>query len=1153
MEVTFMSLRFIYGRAGSGKSFFCLNEIKKDVKDCSRPIILLVPEDFSFQAEKDLLNAVGEMGIINAQVLSFKRMAYKVFSEVGGLTREHMNNAGRCMLIYRIMDKCQGGLKVFKKAVKMKGFVNTISDMITELKVCGITPYTLQGAAEKIEGDIALKDKVGDIGLIFSDFENELHQKYIDSDDDLTILYERIDKSHMFDGAEIWVDGFSVFTPQQYRIIEKLMKRAARINVTLCMDIKEGANGSADVFLPTKSIEERIIRIARENNISVDEPVFLDGEIGRFQNNPELQHLEKSLYSFPYKTYDQKTDYIKIFTSVNKYSEVENTARDIVRLCRDEGFRYSDIAVVTGDAEGYEKLVGAIFSEYGIPYFLNKRRDINSSPLIVLILSAIEILSKNWQYESVFRYLKTGLLNFNMDEIDEIENYVLSSGIRGNRWTDKKPWVYWPESGYGADVPDDVKDVLNRINHTRENIYAPLVNLESVIDGGGKGRDICTALFNFLCEIGIPEKIEAMIDDFKKQGELDLAEEYSKVWNILVSALDQVVEVLGGEELSLEQFARVLSIGFDEYSIGLIPPSVDQVMFGGIERIKSHTVKALFIIGVNDGVFPSSCSDEGILSDSDRERLKVLGLELASDTRSQVFEEQFLAYTAFTRTSKYLSVSCPIANSEGSAMRPSILISRLKKVFPNITENSNILSQNTDEENLNLISLPSPTFNELVCELRKSTDGEDVNPMWRDVYRWYMDQDKWRDKCLRAMSGMSYVNQVKNIGPERIKSLYGRQLRFSISRLEKYAQCPFAYFTQYALKAKERRVYELSPPDIGSFIHTILDRFSTYLDENNMKWRDIEKEWCRDAVSDIVDKTVDEMSGSILSSSARYKYLKERLKRIILRAVWLIALHIRKGGFEPKGHEISFENGGKYPPISIKLPTGEKVSLIGRIDRMDAMETEEGIYVRIVDYKSGNKDFNLSDIYNGLELQLLIYLDAILEYASKNNKKPVFPGGILYFRIDDPIIKSPGNMETEDIEKEIMKVLKMKGLLLSDIKVIKEMDHDLDKYSLIIPAMLKSDGTLGSSTSAAGADEFEGLRKHVKNKVVELCEDMLKGNISISPYKRKNDTPCKFCSYKSICRFDVSIRENSYRFIKDASRDEIWSAIKQETSRGGEA
>ena len=1146
-----MSLRFIYGRAGSGKSYFCFHDIKSRIEDKDNSsLILLVPEDYSFQAERDLLKLVGESGLMKAKVLSFKRMAYLVFSQTGGLAREHVSSSGKCILLYSIMDRYKDKFTAFKKSVKMKGFVNIVSDMITELKIYNIDPGTIENAIAKADNDM-LKEKLHDIDIIYSEFEKDIHEGYIDSEDDLLILADKLDRFDIFNGDEIWVDGFSIFTPQQYIVLGKLLKKAKRVNVTLCMDCGIDKPGfRPDVFSPIRDIEERILKLARDSNTSIDPPIELKQNI-KFRGNDELLHLEQNLFSFPYQRYEKKTNNITIFKALNKYTEVECMARDILSLCRDKGLRFCDIAVTTGDVQGYEKLVSAIFSEYGIPYFFDQKMDITTNPLIVLIVSAIEILYKNWQYESVFRYLKTGLCGIDIEDVDLIENYVLSAGIKGKRWTDGKPWCYWPDYGYEAELPDDLQEKLLSINKIRNDITKPLVKFEKCINDSNDIKGICSALFNFLCDIGVYDRVQNTIEELKDSGQLDEAGEYGRVWNIVMETIDQIVEVLGSEKLSLEQFLKVFSIGIEEYKIGLIPPAIDQVMFGGIERVKSRTIKALYVLGVNDGILPQALSDEGILSDNDREKLKDIGIELAPGTKEKAFDEQYLIYTAFTRPQKYLKISYPIADAEGRAMRPSIMIARLKKVFKNINEMSNVISKDTDEENLNLINSPNATFNDLVCVLRKNKDGYQSNPVWKDVYYWYMSNDLWKDRTLKAMSGLSYVNQASPISKSRVKALYGKNLRFSISRLEKYAQCPFAYFMEYGLKAKERKVYELSPPDLGSFMHIVLDRFSEYLDERNIKWKELDREQCAKIISTIVDSTVDKMSGSILSSSARYKYLKERLKRIMLRAVCLIALQFKCSGFEQADHEVAFQKGGKYPPISICLPSGEEIKLVGRIDRVDMLKGEEGIYVRIIDYKSGNKDFNLSDIYNGLEFQLLIYIDAILEQVSKTTGKPAFPGGILYFKIDEPIVSAEGELTEEEAEKEIMKRLKMRGLLLSDVRVVKEMDRNIKGYSLIIPANIRADGNFGPNSSIASAQDFEALRKHVKNCIIDLCEEMLKGNISIHPYKKRNMTPCSFCSFKPVCGFDTSVSENTYRIIDDKSKGEVWSALSHESKAEG--
>jgi ATP-dependent helicase/nuclease subunit B len=1145
-----MSLRFIYGRAGSGKTEFCLSDIKKRIEDNeSYPLILLVPEMFTFQAEKSLLKAVDIDKNLRTQVLSFKTVANRVFSEVGGLVHMHMKPCGRAMLIYRIIDEVKNDLKVFSKSARQQGFINTVSQMITELKRFEVTPDILVSAVDNVD-NVLLKDKLEDISLIFSCFEKNLHEKYIDSEDEMALLANKLEASNQFGGAEIWMDGFSGFTPQQYRVIEKLLKKASRINICLCSDGKGGPYDKTDVFAPTKATEERLIRLCMDNNVSIDKPVDLNAEIlPRFKDSKELMHLEGHIFSFPYIQYKEKTEDIGIFKAVNIYSEIEETARSIVALCRDKNMRFSDIVVAARDLKRYEKLVKAIFTEHNIPYFIDQKRDIKSNPIVVFITSAVEIQSKRWSYESVFKYLKTGLLRIGRDDINLLENYILANGIRGKKWLDDE-WNYRLEHRFDQkDASQHEIDMIKRINEVRTTIVNPLKDFHEKISGKNRVRDICAYLYQFLIASQIPETIGDIIEQLKEEKELDVANQYNQVWEIVIDVLDQMVEVMGEEIVTLDQFVKILSIGFDEYKIGVVPPALDQVLVSSVDRMKSHNAGALYIIGVNDGVFPAADNDEGILSDRDRENLKTIGIELDHDTRTRAFEEQFLIYTALTSSKKTLRLSYPIADHEGKTMRPSIIVSRMKKIFTGIDEVSNIIKTGTDDEHISLISNPVSTFNEMITSIKKWQEEKNINPLWLDVYRWYIGDNEWKEKSSRILKGLYYTNQTRTISMERSKKLYGSTMHISISRLEKYAECPFAYFVQHGLKVKERKVYGFNPPDMGTFMHNVLDEFSKVLEKEATTWREISKDFCRDAISIIVDDMIGKIPGFILNSSERYKYLSERLKRILTSAVWIIAEHIKRSSFDPLGHEVGFGYGGKYPPIKIVLNGGEEINLIGRIDRVDILKKDDGGYIRIIDYKSGNKSLSLSDIYHGLQIQLLVYLNAILESSQEDNLK-LHPAGMLYFRIDDPIIKSKGNMEDSEIEKEIMKKLKMKGLLLKDADIIKSMDSQIKGTSTIIPASINSDGNIGSRTNGATYEQFNLLRRYIKGAIENLSEDMVKGDITIRPYKKKNKTPCEFCAYPSICQFDSSMKDNKYKIINDKKDDEIWTLIGQEVECG---
>lgn len=1267
-----VSLRFIYGRAGSGKSRYCLNDIKARIdKEDQNLLILLVPEQFSLQAEINLVKTIGKGGIIGAEVLSFKRMAYRVFNEIGGITHIRINSAGKCMIIHKVLENLQGELKMFSKSAEQQGFINTISNLIAEFKRYNVIAEDLENLAKREEWrseehqlkekDHTLADKLRELSLIYREYEKDICGSYRDADDDLTMLYEKLDETSMFNDAEIWIDEFSGFTTQEHKIISKLMKKAGRVNISLCTDYLIDDNvrynplyshsyssmDYTDVFSPVRNTVEKLMSMAKELDIPVESPIMVgmvgaltdsslaiekrnfamgkdnikerDGALNyRFKNSKELEHLEKYFYSFPIKQYKrnryedskyknenykddryvkndhhdddryrdggrhkddkgEKTKDISIFTATNIYSEIEYTARDIICLCRDEGLRYRDMAVVCGDLDNYEKFIKTIFTEYNIPFFIDKKRDINKHPLIQLITSVFEISIYNWSYESVFSYVKTGLTGIPRKDIDLIENYVLACGIRGNRWTMEKDWDYIPDMTWNPEKRQEYEPLLVKINSIRNNITVPLREFYNNISERKTTKEICESLYYLLCILGVPGQIDSFVSKFEGKGELGLAGEYRQIWNIVMEVFDQVVELMEDEKMDLRKFLGLLKTGFGEYKTGLIPPSLDQVLVGNIERSKSHDIKALYILGVNDGVFPSPSTEEGILSDRDRRTLQSIGVELAKDTRTKAFEDQFMVYSALTTPEKYLKISVPIADHEGRTLRPSIVISRLRKLFPNILENNNIVQTKESHEELQLVSGKIPTYNQLLTMMRKAAGGNYTDPLWKDVYKWYESKDEWKEKCIAAHSAVTYSNLTQPLGRGRALKLYGSPVYSSVSRLEQYASCPFSYYMQYGLGVKERKVFNLTLPDIGTFLHRAIEKFSRHVSRTGISWRQIEKDWCKQTITEITDSLLENMEGGpVKNGTKRYRTLVRRLDSLLLRAVWVIIEHIKKGNFEPIGYEMNFGEKGGLPPIKVKLSSGEIIRLTGRIDRIDALKSGDKAYLRIVDYKSGSKAFSLSNVYYGIQLQLITYLNAlwkesdvvytiIKQESAKYNVSigdgiitnrmtekevdwrtfagSVIPGGIFYFKIADPIIKGNKGLTEIEIESLIMKELKMNGLLLADADIVKEMDRDIDGHSLIIPARMNKGDVLGKTSQAATIEQFNILREYVRRLLEALGEEMLKGDISIRPYKNKNITSCKYCDYASVCQFDPTLPDNKYRIITDRNDDEIWDLM----------
>lgn len=1145
-----MGIRFIYGRAGTGKSTFCLKEIEKKVLNGEdNKLIYLVPEQYTFQRESQLLSYVGEKALLKTQVLSFKRMAHRVFEVCGGRINDRMNDSGRIMLINKIIQQGEDNLNYFNRISKEQGFTEIISDTFTEFKKYNVTPELLDGMINNIEED-DLKDKIKDLSFIFNNFNKSIAENLIDADDELTLLAEKLIVSDIYDNAEIWIDEFTTFIPQQMEVIRVLAKKAKTINITLCIDEinQQQSDEVTDIFNSIKSTETRILKMMQDEHIGYLQPVNLNSNTkNRFSSSKELSHLEKYFFTYPFKSYEDKVKDIRLYKANNSYDEINTIAKEIIRLVRDRNYRYRDISVVCRNIDDYEKIVSVIFDEYAIPCFLDKKIDILSNPLVVLILSAFEINLRNWSYESVFKYLKSGLTGIDRKEIDVLENYILANGIKGFRWTGELEV---------ADTEEDDEKAIDPIKIMLK-VREPLMKLHKAINKNTV-KQMCTAIYEFLLELDVFNKIDLWIEDFEKKGLQDKVMEYQQIPEIVLGILDQAVEVIGSENLTCNEFYKILNSGFASKEIGVIPVALDQVNVGDIARVKGRNSKAIFIVGVNDGVLPAASRTEGILSDRDREILKDVGIELSSTTKAKVFEEQFMVYTALTLASEFLMVTYPMADFEGKSLRASIVIPRLKRIFPKLVEESDIYNLRERADKYSKVTSPIPTFNELIIALRKNYEDEEIEEYWEEVYAWYRKQDEYKNRAGHILSGLNYSNDSEVMARDKIKQLYSNDngnLVFSVSRLEKYAECPFSYFVQYGLKAKDRKIYEFSAPDLGSFMHEILDEFTTKVKSEKIAWSELTTEKCRKIIGELVKNKLEADSNSILNSSKKYRYFTDRFKRVITKSVSIISEQMRRGQFEVFSNEFVFGSYSDGAPIKLTLPSGEQVFLTGRIDRIDTLNMDGNTYVRVIDYKSGAKKFDLNELYYGLQIQLLVYLDAILRNSKYILKNQAMPGAILYFRIDDPIIKSKTELEDEEIRKQVLEKLKMNGLLLKDAELVRAMDNDMETYSLVVPASFKKDGDFSSSSSVITEEQFDILREYVNKKMIELCEDMLSGKIKIEPCKNQKTAYCEYCDYSAICQFDTSIKDNKYKLVIKKDEKEIWNkmkiAIKGEEDNGG--
>ena len=1117
-----MSLKIIYGRSGTGKSTYIFNEIAEKIKKGNRKIYIITPEQFSFTAEKKLLDSIDTNSVVLAEVLTFNRMAYRVIKETGNSNLKNLSQTGKSMLIYDILSKEKNKLNFIGKSAEN---IELIETQITEFKKHGITVEKLNKTIENLE-DKYLKSKLQDMLLVYKDYVDEIEQKYIDENDNLSMLVDRIDLVKDFDNVDIYIDEFVGFTYQEYEIIKRLLLKANEVNITICTDdINVNQNQDTDIFYNNKTTIDKLYFIARSENVKIEKPVEL-GNCYRFKND-ELKHLEENIYAFPYTKYNGEVNCVKLFLAKNQYSEIEYIAQNIVKLARDKNYRYNEISVITKNLEGYSNLCKIIFAKYNIPVFIDEKKDFSQNMLVKYILSILNIFAKNWSEESIIEYIKSGLIsNIEDDDIYILENYALRWGIKGSKWYEKELTFY-----------NETEEEQTKILHIREKVIKPLLQLKEGLSNTKNYKNITQKLYEFLIENEINIKLSNEIKKLEELGELEKANEYETSYKKIIELLDEIALIFGEEKVSFEKYAEILKTGLGNSSLGKIPTTQDQVIVGDVDRSRSHKTKAVFIIGLNDGVFPSNNKDEGYFNDKDREELKKLGTELAKGTIEKLYDDNFNIYKAFSTAEEKVFLSYISSDLEGRGLRPSILINRVKKIFTNIKEESDIISSQSE------ILTELNTFEELLKNLEAFRDGEEIDEKWFELYNYYMSKPEWKEKLESSIKALNYSINTDKIKNDTLEKLYGNTLKTSISRLEQYKACPFSYYLKYGLNLSERQEFKVQAMDTGTFMHDIIDSFFDKLQERNINVKEIEEAEEEKIIDEIIEEKLELKKNYIFTGIPKYRVLANRLKAVVKKSIKYIVYSLKYSDFEVMGHEMEFKNGKEYPAIQVKLDNGKKVEITGKIDRIDIAKTEDGNYIRIIDYKSSAKDINLNEVIAGLQLQLLTYLDAVC------NIEDVMPAGILYFNLIDPVIKENKNVDAEKLEEEIRKQFKMKGLILANVDIVKKMDKTLDSGSSnIIPAYIDKEGNLSKKSNAITKSGFENLQKYMNKILKQISEEILTGDISVKPYYKikQGKTPCEYCKYKSICNFNSGICKKEYNYIGNKEKEYILEQIKEE-------
>ncbi|GIN84051.1 ATP-dependent helicase/deoxyribonuclease subunit B [Heyndrickxia sporothermodurans] len=1160
-----MSVRFIIGRSGTGKTRIINDEIRKKLIDepNGSPIIYLVPDQMTFQSEYNLVKTPCLGGMIRAQVFSFSRLAWRILQSTGGISRMHITSEGLNMLIRKIIEDKKDELKLFGRAADKTGFIQHVEMMLTEFKRYCVEPLDLaqkQAELENEQATKALADKLHDLELIYRNFEEKLANKYLDSEDYLKLLADSIQHSSYIQEAEIYIDGFYRFTPQEYLVIDQLMKSCKRVSIALTLDepITHGSLNESQLFKMTAETYLTLYEMAKLSGSIIEENQMLKTPF-RYSHD-SLAYLESHFEQLPVRAYNNAPN-VRIFQAVNRRAEIEAVAREIRELVRKKEYRYHDIAILVRNGHEYQEILETCFYDYDIPYFIDQKRSMLNHPLIELLRSTLETIGNYWRYESIFRAVKTDLLfplnqDFNRlrEKMDQLENYVLAYGIQGKKWTSKEKWIYRRFRGLELESfpqTDKEKELEQELNELKELITTPILRLSRRISKGGLGKDLCEAVFAFLEDLDIPAKLEKLKLTAEEQGDLLSAREYDQAWNAVIELLDQFVEVLGDEELSLKKFAMILDAGIEEMKFSIVPPAIDQVLVANLELSRLSDVKAAFVIGLNDGVLPAKISEDGVLADSDREILLGHGMQLAPSSKSKLLDEEFIAYKALTTSSQVLYITYPIANEEGKALLPSLYVKRMKDIFPMLEEKVvvNDPSELMDEEQLEYVSHPNSTISYLTTQLQLKLRKYPMATIWWDIYHYYLENPLQKNKAMHVLSSLFYENRTKKLSEHTSKELYGETILASVSRMELFHSCPFAHFATHGLKLHEREVFKLDAPNIGDLFHGALKWIADELQKSGVSWSNLTKEQCAYLAKEAVAYLAPRLQHQILLSSNRHHYIKRKLEQVIGRASHILSEHAKVSGFAPVGLELGFGPKAALPPLTFSLKNGTKMALQGRIDRVDKAQDENEVYLRIIDYKSSAKELDFTEVYYGLALQMLTYLDIVVTHSKSLIGTPGMPAGVLYFHLHNPIIKSNKLLTLEEIDEEIFKSFKMKGLLLDDEGAIKLMDQSLESgKSKIVSAEIKKDGTLSSRSQVASEKDFTLMNRYVRKLYEKSGNEITSGMVDIAPYKLKKRTPCDYCSFKSVCQFDQSLEDNNYRNLTIQKQEDVLNRMREEVS-----
>ena len=1101
-------LKLILGPCGSGKTRRLFSGVVEDAaKFPKKNFIVVVPEQFSMVTTRQLVMLTPQMGIMNIDVLSFARFAHRIFDSSGSREKDMIDDTGKNLILHSVAAELSGELKVLSGGIKKQGFISEIKSIIAEFIQYEIAPSDVDEMAVSLESRPYLSSKLSDIALLYKAFRNRLQGDYITREELLDLAASCADSAEFLRGCDIVFDNFTGFTPIQYRFIEKLMEHAENVSFTLPYDGEDDR-----LFFLTKETIYHLERLSDRTGHKVETHRLYDNPNRRCAKYGDLDFLEKSLFRKKRSVYRGDVRHIESVLCDSPRSEVSFVCSEISKLAR-EGFRYSQIGVVMSDVSIYASLLEEEAARYEIPCFIDSTSGIRLNPFTEFVRSALSVETENFSYEAVFHFLRTAMTNFDANDIDLADNYVRSLGIRGRRkyrseWTIRTRLIG--------------EDELIRINALREGLVSSFAPLDAVMaKRGASAREYTEAIRKFIDEFEVQSRLEDYALDFKETGDGAMAAEYEQIYDKLSELFDRIADLLGDEKMTMAEYLELLNSGLDEIRIGIVPPGLDSLNAGDMTRSRFSDIKVLFFMGLNEGLIPIENSSSGILSDMDRELLKGRDVKLAPTSREKVLLEKLYFYMSLTKPSEKLCLTYSASDSSGSALRASWFLRIVRGMFPNMHESY------IDKPQISKRLLTAHNALQLVSD---ELQGQ-MSETGAEAFRSLMGNDEHREHLRHLIDAAFTLHRTDPISKAAARAIYGSETISSPSRLEKFALCAYQHFLQYGLRLCEREEFGFERRDLGTVLHGVLELCCEILSEEGKTFADLDETSAESLTATALERFLSENENAALTSSNRYKYFTVRMARILLRTVRTLSYQAASGSFSSSAFEKSFNSDG----------------FLGRIDRVDVAGDGKNVYVSVIDYKSGNKEFDLSRIYYGLDLQLVIYMNAAMQIERVSHKgKDIKPAGIFYYHIDDPTVNADDLLGASDqeIEQKLRSKLKLRGIVNSDPNVISLFDKNMTLKSDIIPVSFKVDGDFAKNSSVLSESGFSAIIEYVKKKSFEYRGRIESGEISKEPANFNGNSGCDWCSYRDVCLFDTTGKAVRARNLPKLEDDEAIERMK---------